>query len=44
MGFGPNGEEIKLVFKMELDGDSMSGMLEIPDMGMSGTWEAEKQK
>lgn len=29
---------------MKVDGDSMEGKLEIPDMGMTGTWEATKQK
>ena len=43
-GYGPDSTEITLVFKLEMDGDSMTGTLEIPDMGMSGTWEAEKQK
>ena len=41
-GFGPNGEEILLVFKMEVDGTSMKGTFDIPDMGMAGEWEAEK--
>jgi hypothetical protein len=44
MGMGPGGQEIKLVLKMKIDGDSMKGTLEIPDMGMNGTWEATKQK
>jgi hypothetical protein len=41
---GPGGEEIKLVLKMNVEGDSMKGTLEIPDMGMNGAWEATKQK
>lgn len=43
-GMGPGGQEISFVFKMNVDGDSMEGSLEIPDMGMNGTWEATKQK
>jgi hypothetical protein len=43
-GNGPNGELIPMVFKMEVDGDSMAGSLEIPDMGMVGEWKASKQK
>lgn len=39
----PSGT-FKLEFKMKVSGDSMKGELNIPDMGMSGTWEAEKQK
>ena len=41
---GPQGQEAKMVLKMEIDGDSMKGTLEIPDMGMNGAWEATKQK
>jgi hypothetical protein len=41
---GPSGEEITLVLKMNVEGDSMKGTLEIPDMGMNGAWEATKQK
>jgi len=41
---GPGGEELKLILEMNVDGDSMEGTLEIPDMGMTGTWEATKQK
>ena len=41
---GPEGQELPLVFKMKVDGDSMKGDLEIPAMGMYGTWEATKQK
>jgi len=29
---------------MKVDGDSMKGELEIPEMGMNGTWEATRQK
>ena len=39
----PSGT-FKLEFKMKVSGDSMKGELYVPDMGMSGTWEAEKQK
>jgi len=38
------GGGIKIVFKVTVTGDKMAGEFEAPDMGMSGTWEAEKQK
>ena len=41
-GVGPDGGEIPIVFKMTVDGGSMEGTFEIPDMGMAGTWEATK--
>jgi hypothetical protein len=41
---GPGGGNLTLVFKMKVDGDSMSGVLEVPDMGVNGEWEATKQK
>lgn len=41
---GPGGEEIAIVFEMKVDGDSMKGKLEVPDMGLAGTWEAVKNK
>jgi hypothetical protein len=44
LAIGPGGEELKLILKMNVDGDSMKGTFEIPDMGMNGTWEATKQK
>ncbi len=40
---GPGGQEITLVLKMNIEGDSMKGTLEIPEMGMNGAWEASKQ-
>jgi hypothetical protein len=41
---GPGGQNMTLIFKMKVDGDSMSGILEVPDMGVNGEWEATKQK
>jgi hypothetical protein len=41
---GPGGENLTLIFKMKVDGDSMSGILEVPDMGVNGEWKATKQK
>ena len=38
------GGTFKLEFKMKVSGNSMKGDLNVPDLGMSGTWEAEKQK
>lgn len=43
-GMGPGGQEITLILKMNVEGDSMKGTLEIADMGMNGAWEATKQK
>jgi len=43
VAIGPNSQELKLILKMNVDGDSMKGTFEVPDMGMSGTWEATKQ-
>jgi hypothetical protein len=39
---GPGGEELTVVFEMNVDGDSMKGKLEIPDMGLAGAWEASR--
>ncbi len=44
VAIGPSGQEVKLVLEMNVEGDSMKGTFEVPDMGMSGTWEAVKQK
>ncbi|MFC2157061.1 hypothetical protein ACFLT9_04420 [Acidobacteriota bacterium] len=40
---GPGGEDAVLNFKMKVTGNSMEGTFEIPDMGLSGTWEATKK-
>ena len=39
----PDGP-IKLVFKMKVTDNSMEGELTVPDMGMTGKWEATRQK
>jgi len=41
---GPSGKEATMIFKMNVERDSMKGTLEIPDIEMNGTWEATKQK
>jgi hypothetical protein len=41
---GPGGQNLTLIFKMKVEGDSMTGLLEVPDMDISGEWEATKQK
>lgn len=43
LAMGPGGQDIAVTFAMKIDGDSMTGELEIPDMGIVGTWEATKQ-
>jgi hypothetical protein len=40
---GPGGGNLTLIFKMKVDGDSMSGILEVPDMGAKGEWDATKR-
>ncbi|MBN1271883.1 MAG: hypothetical protein JXB26_06385 [Candidatus Aminicenantes bacterium] len=39
----PQGQFL-LKFTMNVSGDTMEGKLEVPDMGLGGTWEATKQK
>lgn len=41
---GPSGQNLTLIFKMKVEGGSMSGTLEVPDMEANGEWEAIKQK
>ena len=41
---GPGGGNLTLIFKMKVDGDYMSGILEVPDMGVKGEWDATKKK
>ncbi|MFC2160788.1 hypothetical protein ACFLRX_03970 [Acidobacteriota bacterium] len=38
------GQPALVKFTMKVDGESMEGKFEIPDMGMMGTWKATKQK
>ena len=38
------GGEIKAVFKLKVDGDTMEGAFEIPDMDAGGTWKADRSK
>jgi hypothetical protein len=40
----PQGGEGKILFKMKLSGESMKGEIEIPEMSVTGTWDAAKQK
>ena len=41
---GPNGAALAIKFKMTVAGEKMTGTIEIPDMSMSGTWEATLKK
>jgi len=41
---GPGGEQVTLKFKMKVSGEAMKGVLEVPEMGAKGTWEAAKKK
>ena len=41
---GPNGLQTTILYKMKISGDSMKGTIEIPEMGMKGTWQSTKQK
>jgi len=38
------GNQGTIHFKMKVDGDTMKGEIEIPEMGAKGTWQATKQK
>ena len=38
------GHQGTISFKMKVNGDSMKGEVEVPDMGAKGTWQATKQK
>jgi hypothetical protein len=40
----PQGGQGSILFKMRLNGDSMKGEIEIPEMSAKGTWQATKQK
>jgi len=40
----PQGGEGSILFKMKLNGDGMTGEIEIPEMSAKGTWQATKQK
>ena len=41
---GPNGAQISIKFKMALSEGAMKGEIEVPEMGMKGTWEATKTR
>jgi hypothetical protein len=41
---GPGGAEVMMKLKMTVAGDEMKGPIEIPDMGMVGTWTAKKNE
>ncbi|MBE0711065.1 MAG: hypothetical protein IH583_01690 [Candidatus Aminicenantes bacterium] len=40
---GPGGQQATIKFKMTVSGDAMKGEMEIPEMGMTGSWEATKK-
>jgi hypothetical protein len=41
---GPGGQQATIKFKMIVSGDTMKGEMEIPEMGMTGAWDATKKK
>jgi len=41
---GPGGQQATIKYKMTLAGNTMKGEMEIPEMGMTGAWEAAKKK
>ena len=41
---GPSGEQATIVFKMKIADKAMKGTIELPEMGMKGTWESSKVK
>ena len=38
------GGPIAIVFNMKISGEEMKGEMEVPDMGLGGTWEAVRRK
>lgn len=40
---GPGGAEVTMKLKMTVTGNEMKGPIEIPDMGMSGVWAAQRK-
>jgi len=38
------GHQGTISFKMKVNGDSMKGEVEVPDMGAKGTWQATKRQ
>jgi hypothetical protein len=40
----PQGGQGSIQFKMKVEGDTMKGDIEIPEMGAKGTWQATRQK
>ncbi|MFC2156437.1 hypothetical protein ACFLT9_01240 [Acidobacteriota bacterium] len=43
MSIDAGGMTMSITFEMKVEGSTMKGTLEVPDMGASGTWEATKQ-
>ena len=41
---GPDGQDLEIIFKMEIDEDTMTGEMEVPNWGVMGEWEAKKEK
>jgi hypothetical protein len=41
---GPGGQQATIHFKMKISEKTMKGTIEIPEVGMTGTWESTKVK
>lgn len=41
---GPGGQQTTIKYRMDVSGNTMKGDIEIPEMGMTGAWEAAKIK
>jgi len=41
---GPGGQQTTMKYKMTISGETMKGEIEIPEMGMTGAWEAARRK
>ena len=39
---GPGGDQMSIKFKLTLSEGAMKGEIEVPELGMKGTWEATK--
>lgn len=41
---GQGGQQTTIKYKMTISGETMKGEIQIPDMGMTGAWEAVRKK
>jgi hypothetical protein len=41
---GQGGQQTTIKYKMTISGETMKGEIQIPDMGLTGAWEAVRKK